>query len=191
LNHPLVRAYRERAVCVVNSFRSELAQKKAIFDLLTDETITNSFPAAERKAIREHIPWTRRVAAGHATYHDEQVDLPAFIHANRERLVLKPNDEGTEQQTFAGADMDDAAWDRALKTALRESYVVQEAQAPVKSTFPLHHYGTIEMRDMYVDVHPHSFLGKVNGASTLVRPVSGGAFSSLAGLAPTFILESK
>ena len=62
LNHPLVRAYRERAVCVVNSFRSELAQKKAIFDLLTDETITAGFPAAERKAIREFIPWTRVVS---------------------------------------------------------------------------------------------------------------------------------
>ena len=37
LNHPLVRAYRDRAVCVVNSFRSEMAQRRAIFDLLTDE----------------------------------------------------------------------------------------------------------------------------------------------------------
>ena len=33
LNHPLVRAYRDRAVCVVNSFRSEMAQRRAIFDL--------------------------------------------------------------------------------------------------------------------------------------------------------------
>jgi hypothetical protein len=29
LSHPLVQAYRDRAVCVVNSFRSELAHKKA------------------------------------------------------------------------------------------------------------------------------------------------------------------
>jgi len=41
----LKRAYRDRAVCVVNSFRSELAQKKAIFDLLTDETLTAGFQA--------------------------------------------------------------------------------------------------------------------------------------------------
>jgi hypothetical protein len=191
LNHPLVRAYRERAVCVVNSFRSELAQKKAIFDLLTDETITNTFPSLERKAIREYIPWTRRVVAGNAIYNDQQVDLPAFIHANREKLVMKPNDDGTEQQTFIGAEMDDAGWDRALKTAMRESYVVQEAKPPVMSTFPLHRYGSIEMRDMYIDVHPHSFLGKVNGASTWVRPVGATGFSTVAGLAPTFILESK
>ena len=64
LNHPLVRAYRDRAVCVVNSFRSEMAQRRAIFDLLTDETITSSFPTVERKAIRDFIPWTRVVTAG-------------------------------------------------------------------------------------------------------------------------------
>src|ERR1700676_152562 len=61
LTHPLLRAYQERAVCVVNSFRSELAQKKAIFDLLTDEEITAGFPASERRAIKEFVPWTRVV----------------------------------------------------------------------------------------------------------------------------------
>jgi hypothetical protein len=191
LNHPLVRAYRDRAVCVVNSFRSELAQKKAIFDLLTDETITGSFPAAERKAIREYIPWTRRVAQGNTKYNDSQVDLIQFIQSHREELALKPNDDGTEQQTFIGAAIDDAAWERALKTALRESYVVQQVKPPVQSTFPLHRYGSIEMREMYVDVHPHSFLGKVNGASTWVRPIGANGFSTIAGLAPTFILDSK
>jgi hypothetical protein len=190
LNHALVRAYRDRAVCVVNSFRSELAQKKAIFDLLTDENITSTFPTIERKAIRDYIPWTRRVVSGNAIYHDQQVDLPQFIQAHREKLVLKPNDDGTEQQTYIGSDMDDTAWERAMKVALRDSYVVQESQPAVMSTFPLHRYGSIEMRDMHVDVHPHTFLGKVNGCSTWVTPVGTG-FSTVAGLAPTFILESK
>ena len=40
LKHPLVRAYKERAVCMVNSFRADIGSKSAIFDLLTDEAIT-------------------------------------------------------------------------------------------------------------------------------------------------------
>src|SRR5207302_8506341 len=68
LSHPLVQAYRDRAVCVVNSFRSELAHKKAMFGLLTDETLVSKFPAADRKAIREYVPWTRRDAATKTTY---------------------------------------------------------------------------------------------------------------------------
>jgi hypothetical protein len=67
LTHPLVQAYRDRAVCVVNSFRSELAHKKAMFGLLTDETMTTKFPAVERKAIRDHVPWTRLVSAAKKT----------------------------------------------------------------------------------------------------------------------------
>src|SRR5581483_458973 len=78
LNHPLLRAYRERAVCVVNNFRSEVARKRAIFDLLTDDTITADFPAAEKKAIHEFIPWTRRVAANKTTWQDSRIDLPEF-----------------------------------------------------------------------------------------------------------------
>ncbi len=44
LNHPLVQAYRDHKVCIVNSFRSELSHKKAMFALLTDDTLTAKFP---------------------------------------------------------------------------------------------------------------------------------------------------
>lgn len=191
LNHPLVRAYRDHAVCVVNSFRSELAQKKAIFDLLTDDTVTGNFPANERKAIRDFIPWTRRVVPGSAAYHSDTVDLPAFIQAHREKLILKPNDNDGERSTFIGAELDENGWDRALKTALRGAYVVQEAGLTLTSEFPLYRYGSIEMKEMNVDVHPHSFLGRVQGCSTWVSPPQSSGFSTVSGLAPTFILDSK
>ena len=191
LSHPLVRAYREGAVCVVNSFRSELAQKKAIFDLLTDETITAGFPAAERKAIRDFIPWTRVVSANKTAYHDKTVDLPEFILANREKLVLKPNDDSGDRDSFRGAELDDSSWERALKVASRSSYVVQEVVEPSKALFPMHRNGQMEMQEMQVDVHPHSFLGRVNGCSTWLHAVGASKFSTVAGLAPTFILDAK
>lgn len=190
LSHPLVRAYREGAVCVVNSFRSELAHKKAIFDLLTDDTITGDFPAAERKAIRHYIPWTRVVRAVKATYKDQTVDLPEFILNNREKLVLKPNDDSGEHHSVRGWETDDAGWDRALKRALRTPYVVQERVEATRCTFPLYRYGELEMREMQVDLHPHAYLGKVQGCSTWLSAGNGG-FSTLTGLAPTFILESR
>ncbi|MDX2152172.1 MAG: circularly permuted type 2 ATP-grasp protein [Bryobacteraceae bacterium] len=190
LSHAMVRAYREGKVCIVNSFRSELAQKKAIFDLLTDETVTASFPLAEKKAIREYLPWTRVVAAAKSTYHDKQVDLPDFILKNRENLVLKPNDESSGLQTFRGWDSDDAAWERAVRTAMRSSYVVQERVKDAASTFPVYRYGEVEMKEMRVDVHPHAYLGRVHGASTWLSPLGVSGFSTLSGLAPTFILET-
>src|SRR5215510_14542860 len=190
LTHPLVQAYRERAVCVVNSFRSELAHKKAMFGLLTDETVTAKFPAVERKAIREHVPWTRLVVAGKTTYSDKTIDLQEFIVQNREKLALKPNDDYSDQHCYFGWEMDDAGWERALKMAMRLPYVVQERVEPVKSVFPLMSFGHLEFRELQVDVHPHAYLGKVQGCSSWLS-AGKSAFSSANGVVPTFILDSK
>jgi hypothetical protein len=190
LSHPLVQAYRDRAICMINSFRSELAHKKAMFGLLTDERLIEKFPAPERKAIREHIPWTRLVAATKTTYEEQLVDLPDFITQNREKLALKPNDDYSDLHTYRGWEMDNAEWERALKQAMRAPYVVQERVDPVLSVFPLMSFGQLELREMQVDVHPHAYLGKVQGCSSWVSSGKSG-FSSAAGLVPTFILDQK
>jgi len=190
LSHPLVQAYRDRAVCVVNSFRSELAHKKAMFGLLTDEALVAKFPAAERKAIREHVPWTRLVSASKTTYDERTIDLADFITRNRQRLTLKPNDDYSDQHTYLGWEMDDTAWERALKQAMRTPYVVQEKVDPVRSLFPLMSFGILEFRELQVDVRPHAYLGKVQGCSSWLSSGSTG-FSSAEGLAPTFILDPK
>jgi hypothetical protein len=174
----------------VNSFRSELAHKKAMFGLLTDESLTTKFPLAERKAIREHVPWTRLVVSGKTTYREQSVDLNEFILQNREKLVLKPNDDYSDQHTFFGWELNAAGWERALKQATRFPYVVQERVDPVRAVFPLVTYGHLEFREMQVDVHPHAYLGKVQGCSSWIS-AGGSGFSSAAGLTPTFIIESK
>lgn len=191
LGHPLVRAYRDKAVCIVNSFRAELAQKKAIFDLLTDETITEKFPLAERKAIREFVPWTRVVRQVNTTHKGDPIDLLEFIRQNREALVLKPNDDSTEGAVYVGARMESGSWDRAMKQAIRTPYVVQEVTEAATAQFPVLQYGTMQMKELNVGVHPHSSLGKVHGASSWLTAETSSGFVSAIGLAPTFILDSK
>ena len=127
LAHPLVQAYRDRAVCVVNSFRSELAHKKAMFGLLTDESLTAKFPVAGAQG----DPRARAVDAAGAGRQNHAitrqiVDLPEFILQNREHLALKPNDDYSDLHTYFGWEMDAAEWERALKQAMRSPYVVQE-----------------------------------------------------------------
>jgi hypothetical protein len=191
LTHPLVRAYRDRAVCVVNSFRSELAQKRTIFALLTDEALTAGFPAAEKRVIQEYVPWTRVFVPGETKYGDKKVDLAEFALRNRERLVLKPNDSGGEEHALQGWNTDASRWERALKRAARTPMVVQERVASEKVVFPLLRDDTLEMRELQVDVHPHACLGKVQGCSTWLSDVTNGGFSSVAGLVPTYILEPR
>jgi hypothetical protein len=191
LSHPLVGAYRDHAVCMVNSFRSELSHKRSMFGLLTDEEVTAKFPQAERKAIRDHVPWTRTVKAGMTTYKDQKMDLLTLINENRVNFVLKPNDDASDDPTFPGWQMDQQGWERAVRQARRAPYVVQERVELAKSLFPLLNYGHLEFKEMQVDVHPQVFLGKVAGCSSWVSAANSTAFSSSAGLTPTFIIDSK
>ena len=56
--HPLVRAYVNHHVCLVNPFRCKIMHKKASFELLTDEAYASWFTSKERAAIARSIPWT-------------------------------------------------------------------------------------------------------------------------------------
>ncbi|MBL8176148.1 MAG: hypothetical protein JNK48_15835 [Bryobacterales bacterium] len=191
LTHPLVRAYKDRAICMVNSFRAEIARKKAVFDLLTDDAIVGSFPAAERKVLRDSIPWTRVVGATTTVYQNQQVDLVDFIQRHRQTLVLRPNDDHADQPEYRGWETDDTGWERAVRTALRNPYVVQERTEPSVSTFPVYQFGSLEFKPLRVDVHPHSLIGKVHGCSSWISPVESNRFSTLHGIAPTFVIEGK
>jgi hypothetical protein len=192
LNHPLVQAYRDHKVCIVNSFRSELSHKKAMFALLTDETLTAKFPLHERKAIREHVPWTRVVKTGKTQYRDETIDdLIEYIKQNREKLVLRPNDEYSDMHSFIGYEHDEGSWARAIREALRAPYVVQERVRPARTVFPLMNYGHLEFKEMQVDVQPQAFLGKVLGCSSYVSSSGAGSYSPASGFAPTFIIDPK
>ena len=192
LTHPLVRAYRDLKVCVINSFRSEMAHKRAMLALLTDEALTAKFPPNERKAVRDHVPWTRVLAPGKTTHAGEQVELLDFVRDHRETLALKPNDESSDEPVVIGRDVDQAFWERAVRLAQRSPYIVQERAAdPERMLFPLISYGHLEFQEMTVDVHPQAFLGKVSGCSSWLSSAGSGGFSTSGGITPTFIIDAK
>jgi hypothetical protein len=191
LNHPLVRAYKDRSVCVINGFRSEMGSKMALFDLLTDDAITAKFPAAEKKAIKDFIPWTRVVQAAKTTHKNHTVDLPEFVMKHQAKLVLRPNDESAEVHPVRGADVTELGWEKALRQAMRTPFVVQELAEPSRAVFPMLQFGNLMMKEMLVDVQPHAFLGSVHGCSSWLEVAGASSFSTLTGLAPTFVLEGK
>src|SRR5712664_4666699 len=83
--HPaLLDAYRARAICMVNSFRSKIIHKKALFAVLTDTRYSSLFSEDEKSMISRHVPWTRKVRRGKSDYHGEEIDLLEFIAARRD-----------------------------------------------------------------------------------------------------------
>ncbi|MCA1624614.1 MAG: hypothetical protein LC778_12615 [Acidobacteria bacterium] len=89
----LLDAYRAGVICMVNSFRSKLVHKKAIFAVLTNEKYAHLFNENELSAIKAHIPWTRKFREEKTFYQEQEIDLVEWTRANSSKLVLKPNDD--------------------------------------------------------------------------------------------------
>jgi hypothetical protein len=178
--HPLVRAYLNHDVCLVNPFRCKIMHKKASFETLTDEAYRSWFTSKERAAIARSIPWTRRMIDRRTMYHDRSIELVDFVRENRARLVLKPNDDYGGHGVFFGPQLDDAAWDNAIATALSSDYVVQQVVDLCPEEFPIFNETEWKLQPMFVDTNPFLFSGKVCGAmvrlanSPIVNVTSGG-----------------
>jgi hypothetical protein len=189
----LLNAYRAGAVCMVNSFRSKLVHKKALFAVLTDERHAQLFTAEERAAIRAHVPWTRRVRAEKSEYYGEQIDLLDFISKTRDRLVLKPNDDYGGHGIYIGWSSDEIAWEEGLRGALADGdYLIQERVPTAREVFPaLRDDGSIEFAEQLVDLDPLLFYGKVGSAFTRLSFTELANVSSGGGMVPTFIISEK
>jgi len=178
--HPLIRAYVNHDVCLVNPFRCKIMHKKAIFEMLTDEQHHDWFTPSETEAIRRSVPWTRRVSDRKTTRKGRKIGLLEFVRNNRSRLVLKPNDDYGGHGVYFGAQIDGREWDNAIETALSADYIVQDALDLHPEVFPIFSETEWKLQPMFVDTNPFLFRGKVCGAmvrlsaTPIVNVTSGG-----------------
>lgn len=158
--HPLAVAAKERAVCVVNSFRVQMLSKKILFALLDDPDYTNLFTVDEISALRQHIPWTRRLREGFTTWRGRKVDLLDFVQLHREHLVLKPSGDYGGRGVTLGWECVDEQWQRSITDALGAPFVVQERVEISKETFPVISSGGVEMEERFLDLDPYTWCGE-------------------------------
>ncbi len=190
LSHPLVQAYAAGACVIVNSFRAKLLHKKSLFALLSDERFHDPLSAEQRAAVAAHVPWTRVVRPGQTTYQGETIDLLAFARANRERLLLKPNDEYGGKGITIGWETSAAEWDAALNAALASPFVVQERVTIAYEPYPALVDGQVVIGERLVDSDPFLFGTEVNGCLcrlstvTLLNVTAGGGST-----VPVFVID--
>jgi uncharacterized circularly permuted ATP-grasp superfamily protein len=193
VEHAVVRAARERAVCMVNPFACKILHKKASLAVLSDERNAGLYTPQERDVIAANIPWTRVVEERRTTYRGESADLAAFITEHKDQLVLKPNDEYGGKGIVLGWEVDDAAWAEALRTALREPYIVQERVSLPSEPYPSVVDGQLHVTDRMLDTAPYVVYGQyVDGCLTrlstaaLLNVTAGGGSS-----VPTLLVEKR
>jgi hypothetical protein len=186
----LIRAVADHAVVLVNPFRCKAIHKKAIFAVLTDDTLQHLFEPEEREAIAAHVPWTRLVVEGRTLRAGSEIDLPDYIRKHREHLVLKPNDEYGGKGVYIGWEMSESAWEAALATALASPHVVQEGVELRREAFPVL-APDLRFQELVVDVDPFLFQGEVEGLLTRLSTTSLANVSSGGGQVPAFVVQRR
>jgi hypothetical protein len=192
----LLNAYRDGAICLVNSFRSKLVHKKAIFAVLTDNRYENLFSESELRAIEAHVPWTRKFREEKTRARGEgaEIDLVQWSRLNKEKLVLKPNDDYGGHGIYIGWNSSESEWDDAMDTALTDGdYLVQERVKTAKEKFPMlfGYEGDIQMIEQLVDLDPLLYNGIVGSAFTRLSSTELANVSSGGGMVPTFVISEK
>jgi hypothetical protein len=178
--HPLIRAYANHDVCLINPFRCKLLHKKAGFELLTDPEHSHWFTPLEREVIERSLPWTRRVAERKTDYRGQRIDLMEYIRKHRDRFILKPNDDYGGHGIFFGKESSASEWESLLTAALKADYIVQEVIDLPMEEFPIFNECQWSLQSMFVDTNPFLFRGQVDGAmvrlsdSPIVNVTSGG-----------------
>ena len=171
LDTPLVRAVRDRAVCMANSFQVQMLTKKGLFAQLDNPTNEHLFTAEEIASLRRHIPWTRKLREEFTTYHGRKVDLLDFALTHKEQLVLKPNGDYGGRGVTLGWECDEEKWRQAIDDALGASFVIQERVEVLQESFPMLVAGEMKYESRYVDFDPYTWGGdSVEGAGVRLSP---------------------
>jgi uncharacterized circularly permuted ATP-grasp superfamily protein len=190
----LLDAYRAGSICMVNSFRSKLVHKKAIFAVLSNERYKHLFARDELIAVHAHIPWTRRFREERTENKGVEIDLVEWTRANSAKLVLKPNDDYGGHGIYIGWNSTAEEWDDAISEALADGdYLVQERVKTAREMFPMifDDMGRWGMIEQLVDLDPLLFNGVVGSAFTRLSTTELANVSSGGGMVPTFIISEK
>jgi glutathionylspermidine synthase len=193
LEHPMVRAVVDGAVCMVNPFSCKPLHKKASLAVLSDERNERLFGSSLHEVIDRHVPWTRVVEERKTTWCGAAIDLVPWIGDHKDNLVLKPNDDYGGAGIVLGWEVDNATWEIAVTRAITEPYIVQQRIALPSEPFAAIIDGKLTLDDRIVDTAPFCWDGSwADGmlcrisTSTLVNVTAGGGST-----VPTFVVEKR
>ncbi len=182
-----LEGYRAQKTCYLNSFRSKLVHKKMIFSLLTDPDYNRVLSQPELKAIRDHIPWTRKLKSARVRYRGADVDLLELIRRNKDSFIMKPNDDYGGHGVVLGFQESQDTWETAINRALQLDYVVQEAIEIGREPFLLPVNGKWESVSTVIDFDPYLNGPMMGGCLTRTSPTNLANVTAGGGSIPLFI----
>jgi hypothetical protein len=157
-----MKLFNEGRLIIINGPISRIHIDKLNIVLLSENQDSEIFNPAEQEAIREFVPWSRRVGDYSTNYNGKTVQLVEFIRSNRDKLVLKPTNELGGVGVFVGPKISQEKWEKAMEQALEGTtpWMVQEYAEPLSLVYHIgenecevhdHVWGLFVFGDRYID----------------------------------------
>lgn len=122
-----IQAYKDRAVCVIGSLKSQIMHNKIIFSILFEDDTLEQLSEDEREFIKNHIPYTK-IFSGDKKIFDDVLN-------NKNKFIMKPMDLNASQGVFVGRDLTDKEWEGKLNEVWEQDYICQEFVLPYRRDF--------------------------------------------------------
>ena len=122
-----IEAYKNKAMCVIGSIKSQIVHNKIIFKILHDEDTLKFLSKEERDFVIKHIPIT-----GLFKGEKEVFDL---VLNNKDIFIMKPLDLNASQGVFVGRDLSEEQWKNKLEEVFNKDYLYQEFCNPIKREY--------------------------------------------------------
>ena len=141
----LIEAYRDGAVCMIGSLRSQIMHNKIIFKILHHQDTQEFLTEEEVLFIKNHIPYTEEFSGDNSRF--EQVKQ------NKNKYIIKPTDSFASQGVSAGRDFSQEQWEKIIKDCWNKDYLFQEFIEP--STRPFIQFdekGGLSVKDFNMNI---------------------------------------
>lgn len=136
----LIMAYKDRAVCVVGSLKSQIMHNKIIFKILKDNDTFKTLNEEERNFIKKHIPFTEELKGGLNVYNK--------VLKNKNKYIIKPLDSYGSKGVYAGRDFSEIEWREVVNECWNKDYIYQEFVTPYTRPFILFEEGKLTVREL-------------------------------------------
>lgn len=122
----MTRAFRDHNVCVVGSFRSDVAFSKRALGLAHSPKFAHFFTRDEQEFAKRHMPWTQPFEDSECEYGGRKVGMLDLARQERKKFVLKPSNLYEGRGVVLGAWKNADEWEDVIAEALKNDYVLQE-----------------------------------------------------------------
>ncbi|RJP24655.1 MAG: hypothetical protein C4520_03640 [Candidatus Abyssobacteria bacterium SURF_5] len=122
----MARAFVDQNVCVVGSFRSDVAFSKRAFAVVQNPALYEYFTEEERRLVAAHVPWTHLYKDEEIEHGGQRIRIPELAKEKQEDFVLKPSYLYEGRGVKVGSLTNRKEWEDLTVSALNNDYVIQE-----------------------------------------------------------------